>query len=631
MAEENKQLENQNETFSIKELTFEPHLKTIIIDMGTGMNRMVRYPGSEFFGTRHLGIQHSTKYNSLNFGTGLLARPIFPGSYRLIFTGFSSSWTGFYISSMGEASLALDNEGLNLVIITGRAQQLFDLMPNHIHREKIQVRVESIAYGWKIWNSGRRDVHSRMNYVNERYGGEFEEQYRIRAIGPAALTTDFGEIVSVTAWKDEFTYVDTWSGRGGFGSKMLQEYNFAAVIYEGTYIDKNFRECSVTDKWFEDYYHKKLVAKKLEATTKFRFDRKFEAVGTLGVNFASMDGCTLTFNYQTPSWSEDERLASVNHYLKQFNEETIKGKQNWTCGEPCVAVCLKINNRFKKDYEPSQTMALLCGAFDQQAAELLNHHADDDISVGGVVSWLMEPLYKGLATNEEHGVIQFPLWRKEGLDIVVDSMHTARLRVELPNSFLYNHGIIDFNLGAKRGANKLARQHGRRAIDSFLYVTFRRRGGMIPNQNWTPSVLSPTPTMRKYYMYYVNDFMYPRILGRTNPERFKIDNLSLGRFHYTWTENIMPDVIEQLYGKDIAEKFQQSINTFAYKRNICNNSGFWKSYKNIDLDESFFIRKYKIKCDNNPDLLGWVDYLRRDRRPQLLNFGMKFTKESPKT
>jgi len=625
MAEENKQLQNQNETFSIKELTFEPHLKTIIIDMGTGMNRKVRYPGSEFFGTRDLGIQHSTKYNSLNFGTGLLARPIFPGSYRLIFTGFSSSWTGFYISSMGEASLALDNEELNLISITGRAQQPSVLMLNRIHGEKIQVQVEPIADIWKIWNSARRDVHSRMSYVNERYGGEFEEQYRIRAVGPAALTTDFGEIVSVSARKDKFTHVDTWSGRGGFGSKMLQEYNFAAVIYEGTYIDKNFRDCSVANKWFEDYYHKKLVAKELEATTKFRFDRKFETVGTFGVNFASMDGCILTFNYQTPPWSEDERLASVNHYLKQFNEETIKGKQNWTCGEPCVAVYMKKNNRHKKDYEPSQTMASLCGVFDQQAAELLNHHADDAISVGGVVSWLMEPLYKGLATNEEHGVIQFPVWRKEGLDIAVNSMHTARIRVELPNSFLYNHGIMDFNLGARQRASKLARQHGRRAIDSFLYVTFRRRGWMIPNQNWTPSVLE------KYYMYNRNDFMYPRILGRTNPERFKIDNLGLGCFYRNWTENIMPDVKRQLYGKDIAEKFQQSINTLAYKIKSCNNSGLWKSNKNIDLVESFFIRKYKIECDNNPDMLGWVDYLRRDRRPQLLNFGMKFTKESPKT
>jgi len=470
MAEENKQLENQSETFSIKELTFEPHIKTTIIDMGTGTNRMVRYPRNEFFGPEDMGLQHSNKYHLLNLGTSLLARSIFPESNQLIFTGFSSSWTGFYISSMGEASLALDNVEFNLVIIMGRAQQLFDLMLNHIHGEKIQVLVESIADGWKIWYSGRRDEHARMNNVNERYGGEFEEQNRTLAIGPASLTTDFGEIVSVTARKNEFTHVDTWSERGGFVSKMLQEYNIAAGIYGGIYIDKNFRDCSVTDKWFEDFYHKKLVAKELEATTKYRFDRKFETVETFGVNFASMDGCTLTFNYQTPSWSEDERLASVNHYLKQFNEETIKGKQNWT-----------------------------------------------------------------------------------------------------------------------------------------------------------PSVL------RKYYIYNGNDFMNPRIVGRTNPEQFKIDNLGLGFFYRNWTENIMPDVKRQLYGQDIAEKFQQSIDTLAHKIKSCNNSSLWKSYKNVNLVESFLIRKYKIECDNTLDILGGVDYLRRDRRPQLLNFGMKFTKESLKT
>jgi len=62
-------------------------------------------------------------------------------------------------------------------------------------------------------------------------------------------------------------------------------------------------------------------------------------------------------------------------FNKQFNQETIQTKQQRNCGEPCAAVCKKMHGRFKKDYEPHQTMGPLCGIFDQRAAEQLNHHA----------------------------------------------------------------------------------------------------------------------------------------------------------------------------------------------------------------------------------------------------------------
>ena len=48
-------------------------------------------------------------------------RSIFPGSNRLIFTGFSPAWGGFYISSMGGAGLEFDNLGINMLSVVGRA------------------------------------------------------------------------------------------------------------------------------------------------------------------------------------------------------------------------------------------------------------------------------------------------------------------------------------------------------------------------------------------------------------------------------------------------------------------------------------------------------------------------------
>ena len=85
------------------------NIKALLVDVGTSMYRTIRYPVGEFFGPVDLGLHHSTKYNSMNIGTGLLSGSIFPGSNRLIFTGFSPCWTGFYISSMGGAGLVFDN------------------------------------------------------------------------------------------------------------------------------------------------------------------------------------------------------------------------------------------------------------------------------------------------------------------------------------------------------------------------------------------------------------------------------------------------------------------------------------------------------------------------------------------
>ena len=56
-------------------------------------------------------------------------------------------------------------------------------------------------------------------------------------------------------------------------------------------------------------------------------------------------------------------------------------------------------------------------------------------------------------------------------------------------------------------------------LDRFVHTAFGRKGWMVPNQYWTPGVLAPMPIMGKYYMYYGQDFLPPRQLGRINAER----------------------------------------------------------------------------------------------------------------
>ena len=59
---------------------------------------------------------------------------------------------------------------------------------------------------------------------------------------------------------------------------------------------------------------------------------KFQTGGAFGVNSSTLKGSMLSFNYQSMYMTEEDRLRIhkdfvVDHYLKQFNEETIAPKQ----------------------------------------------------------------------------------------------------------------------------------------------------------------------------------------------------------------------------------------------------------------------------------------------------------------
>src|SRR5512136_3197785 len=111
--------------------------KVLFVDASTSYYRINRYKLGDFFGPVDLGLHLAGKHDSLNIGVGLLAGSIFPGSNRLVVTGFSPCWTGFFVSSMGGAGLVFDNLGLNLVSIVGRAPRPSILVLNREHGEEI--------------------------------------------------------------------------------------------------------------------------------------------------------------------------------------------------------------------------------------------------------------------------------------------------------------------------------------------------------------------------------------------------------------------------------------------------------------------------------------------------------------
>lgn len=584
------------------------HLKVLMIDASTGFYKILRYPIGEYFGPVDVGFHLSSSNNSLVIGTGLLAGSILPGSNRLIFCGFSPCWAGFYVSSMGGAGLVFDNLGINMLSIVGKASTPSVLYLNRNHGEEIEVEIKPVDIN-TVWNSGRKGVYSMMEYAYEQYGNRYENEPRVLSTGPASLMTDFGSVCSAPIKNKQITFVDTWAGRGGFGSKMLQQHGIAAVIYGGTYIAEDFRDRKVADSWFEDRFHKKLAAQDIEATTKYRFDPSFETGGTLGVNYATVGTNVIAFNYKTIYWTEEQRKELhkkfiVDHYLKQFNEETIKTKQQKNCGEPCAAVCKKMNNEFKKDYEPYQTMGPLAGIFDQRAAELLNHQADmygfDGISIGGVLSWLMECVADGIISPEEFGLKEKPVFSPENFDIVNDSMKNALIGINLLDNIIAGKNpMLNLREGARMLARKLSKDKNYPIIDKFIFTGFRRKGWMVPNQYWVPGVLSPMPIMGKYYMYYGKDFMDPRKLGRENSNRMvkelMLDNMGICRFHRAWAEDMIADIIGSLYGKK--EEYLKSTKVIASWISSRNASCFWESERNIDLVKTFIIKKFNEKSD----------------------------------
>ncbi len=121
-------------------------------------------------------------------------------------------------------------------------------------------------------------------------------------------------------------------------------------------------------------------------------------------------------------------------------------------------------------------------------------------------------------------------------------------------------------------------------LDPFVFVAYARKGWMVPNQYWTPGALSPMAIMGKYYMYYGNDFVPPRSLGRINAERFRnelvMDNLGMCRFHRLWAEEMLPEIVGTLFGKK--DEYLARIAVTASRINSRNSSIFWESERNAD-------------------------------------------------
>jgi len=582
--------------------------------------------------------------DSFTFGEGLLAGSSIPGSRRLVFCAWSPQWDGFYISSMGGAAYTFHHVGVNYVALRGSCETPSIVIMNHKQGE-VQVRMEAINVDsiWTRYASANGiplyGFYALQQAIFDRYAQEFPpNQVRIMAVGPASKYTREGAIGSSPIRKGEFSGVIDWAGRGGLGSRLLQSHNVVGIIFGGEWEDPDLRDSTEIDAYFMEHFGKKTIQTDLAVTQKYRYFPEFETGGTFGVNMKTMNDRIMSFNYKSIYASPDERLQQhedfiLNHYLKQFNEETIIPKNFQHCGEPCPVVCKKMFGNFKKDYEPYHALGPQVGVFDQRAAEILNDHADamgfDAIQLGGTLSWIMDILHEGLIQPEDYG---FPpvsemsfdfISDNTKFDLVKDSLRNTNYAMSLIDAILFDERCAPFRRGIRSAARNLDKKLGINTTDYAVFILHGERGHMVPNQYWVPGMFSPMPIMGKYFVQYTNEFIPPYELGRKNVERMVYElfneNSGICRFHRKWAETITDEILEAHYELNVNYKEHQfNLVREIYEREN-EKSLPWNSSRVADLI-SAFLDFWKTQGLNHPELQLWIDKFNENKSLAALDF-----------
>lgn len=599
---------------------------------------------NEVLGPVDYGWQRFNLYpDSFTFGEGLLAGSSIPGSRRLVFSAWSPQWEGFYVSSMGGAAYTFHGFGMNYVALRGRAPTPSVLILNHKNGE-IQVRLEPVNYEL-IWTryatpdgEPLSGFYALQQALWDRYSPEFTPGHaRVFAVGPAAHYTNEGAIGSSPIWpKGVFSPVIDWAGRGGLGSRLLQYHQVVGCVFGGDWEDPDLRGSAEIDAYFLEHFGKKTIQTDIAVTEKYRYVPEFETGGTFGVNMRELNERILSFNYNSIYASEEQRLRQhedfiLKHYLAQFNEESIKTKSFQHCGEPCPVVCKKLNGKYKKDYEPYHALGPQVGVFDQRAAELLNDHVDamgfDSIQCGGTLAWMMELIAEGLIPPEDFGLppaseLCFRFTDSAAsFDLVNDSMKNARYAMALVDAILFEPRCGPFRQGIRAAALELDKCYGIRSVDRAVYVAHGESGQIVPNQYWTPGMLSPMPLMGKYYVYYGADFVPPFELGKKNVERMTYelfsDNTGICRFHRKWSEAVTDEILCAHYGLDVNYKNHQFHLAREIARRELSKSVPWESERVADLLLGF-LEQWERDGLKNPDLDAWLARFRADKKEAAL-------------
>ncbi len=195
--------------------------KALFINMGKKTSRV---EDVESFGPVDFALDNYDK-DLFVFGGGSLVGSIIPGTHRLIFINRSMNWDGIFTSTAGGAAEPLYSLGVNYVSITGTTDQYHILKLNNQQAEFIPIdekELQKIYDGYKK----KKGTHALQHYVFDKFSKEYineNAKFRILAVGPAALKTNFGGICSTVVDRDHFREgMDSWASTsticGGHGT-----------------------------------------------------------------------------------------------------------------------------------------------------------------------------------------------------------------------------------------------------------------------------------------------------------------------------------------------------------------------------------------------------------------------------
>ncbi|NOQ56309.1 MAG: hypothetical protein GQ477_05915 [Nanohaloarchaea archaeon] len=519
--------------------------------------------------------------NALVFGCGPFAGSKIGGVYRATFFARSPIWKGLFSSNMGGAGIALYGSGFDFFMLRGRAKK-----PTIISVSSVDgvSKVEFLSITVKKLSSifsGYKGV--KGTYALERFAFDsFKNNFKIAsgfvpvrsfAVGPGALVTDYSGILStfINAHGEFEVGREDWAGRGGFGSLMVQAYNVVAIVIGGNCDSRAFssdlKDISVVNTIFKKELGEGVGKAMMDATSKYRYIEKVKSGGTFGVNFSSLDGSMLSYNWSSVGFSETKRkkiykdLVSSG-YLAQFNERVIKTRSWKTCGEICPAMCKKIDGIHKIDYEPYEANGPNCGIFDLKAVEglvrLCDENGFDAIHMGSIISFVIEAKSIGLLTDAEvKGKVS------SLSDVMFDSTDdsNAKIGASVINLIIAGDGIGKvLRRGLRAGSKELDVMFSSRVKkvsfnDIAVYVSNGPDGEIVPNQYWVPGFFIPLPIQGKFLTYYGSDFLMPYDLGVKSAERFmeefQTDNLGICRFHRGWSEKMKDALLKAALGDSV--------------------------------------------------------------------------------
>jgi glyceraldehyde-3-phosphate dehydrogenase (ferredoxin) len=90
-----------------------------------------------------------------------------------------------------------------------------------------------------------------------------------------------------------------------------------------------------------------------------------------------------------------------------------------------------------------------------------------------------------------------------------------------------------------------------------------------------------------------------------------MDNLGICRFHRGWAEEMLPEIVESLYG--MKDDFLKMVNVAASRINSRNVSVYWESERNIDLVLTFLKRRRDVEGDKGTELQSWIEAFEKDK------------------